>query len=456
MLLFRQTAYPSGLFLFAGTVDIILRGLIIRRLSMAGYNKWFQSSSGDRFWETPEPSKVSFIAKKMEQDSRNGLKSGIIVIVMMVLAFIYGLYMLITGDRTSILLMILALTVPIPSIVLFADAVIATKRYIDKSKENRFVYRHVVVLQRRVTTKLTKYIFEVRLASTEDPSQTAVVQIEKTLYEKMTEGLAGLFIMIDDEPLRPLVSPFWFISDTDPKYYPSGASPEISSKTETAVSYSPSEELKPALERKFRAGYCSYIPKAVLLLLLFFISSLCFLLGVLVSSDKSNAGGLSLLGLTSGMTGCIILSIDYIRQVFEGKKNRMLIWAVWLNLNVFGIFLIVLDKLSSGLRLIALFALFAINIASTWLAYKEDFNLHSKIRKGEYKILNGVVTGKNVIRKPVIPLWVNIYSVVVKGTDGNSYEIEIGSSQYKAYTEGVRGTILILDSDPSRKFFVKD
>ena len=187
------------------------------RHGMTG-NPEFQSPSGEWFWRPLDPAGKKAIADIIERDCRRGIRNGIIMCCLMAVSFIYGIYTLLTDFENDRFFVFLALTVPIPAFILFLDSILASRRYIEKAQENRFKARHVKIINRVFSFDLIFNRFEVNLQATdEERPDEARVEIEKTLYDKMHPGLTGMFIMIEDEPKKMLVSPYWFIPDSGPK-----------------------------------------------------------------------------------------------------------------------------------------------------------------------------------------------------------------------------------------------
>ncbi|MBR1797918.1 MAG: hypothetical protein IJ757_07935 [Clostridiales bacterium] len=434
---------------------------------MAGKKDSFYSSSGEHFWKDFDDRERSFIAETIKGDCKRGNSSFYFLIILMIFAFLYGIYHLITGSKElgSIYLFLMLVTPPL-MLPMFISAHISNRRYLAKAAEGRFKSRHVRIVDRKITAKLTA-TYTVWLESTDgDIKDTATVDIERGLYEKMPVGMTGRFVRIDDEPVKLLVSPYWFISDTDPKtiaYAPSnpvslnsqGQSFGQQAATVTPIiAAAPSSDEREKIKKAYRKTNGNRLAMAVLTALLFLIGGL-YLIGGAITLYNSGDRSMSLIGIFTCIPAAVIVSIYFIRSVLTKKKLALLIWALWLNLNVFGLFAIVYPEFPLAARIAVIVGLLLINIGVLPLAHSDYIKAWKEICAGTYTIQPAMVRSINIVRRYIYPFFlISLCSCIIETESGQTYEIDIPNGQRKHLREDTEGKLLILDEDTSQRMFL--
>lgn len=282
-------------------------------------NSEFRSDAGEWFWVTEDHAKKKIIADTIVRDCKRSNSSAYIMIIFMIIVFIYGIYTAVTDFRNNILFATLAITVAPIGVYMFVSAHLAMKRYIIKSEEGRLRFRHVIITDRRFSAKMTANKFEVYMESMDDGAKaTAVVEVEKTLYERTAVGLTGWFAVIDGERKKLLVSPYWFIPDTDLKASVSPITP-VTASPGTA----PSEEAAGYITTSYRKANSNTISLSLAAALLFLTGGVIMGLGILLSDNNAAA----LLGFMMCFAAAVIISVLSITDTFKGRRNMLLMWA---------------------------------------------------------------------------------------------------------------------------------
>ena len=409
-------------------------------------NPEFQSPSGEWFWKPLDPSEKKVLADTIVRDCRRGIRSGIIMCCMMAFAFIFGIYTYLTDFENSRFFVLMTLTVPIPALIMFISSIISSKRYIEKAQENRFKARHVKVTDRRFRVELIGNRCEVYLQATdEEHPDKATVEIERTLYERMPVGLTGQFIMIEDERKKMLVSPYWFIPDSDPK---ATVNPSASV---TAGGTAPEADLHESVKKAFRREHGTVITTSILAAMLFFFGGL-FILGGIISRD----GFYMFAGGVVCLSAVIIVTRYFTEAIFRGRKGMFFIWAVWLNINVFGLLPLMVPVEGIAFKVIILAGLFLMNLGAIALSQIEMLGAMYEISKRRYRTLPVTLRSTDVRRRLVFPvIFINIYTCVVEDSDGNTYEVTISRGQKKRLTAGTAGCLVTLTKGSRQFFFEK-
>ncbi len=183
---------------------------------MSSLNDSFHSPLGPWFWEEPDHAVKERIKNKIVEDSKKGIRTGVILILLSLLVSVYGIFM--ETDSKSFFDMFekcLFISFPVLTICFFGGAVISSVHYRDKAKEGRFLCRHVIIENKQITTNgLTNHLV-VWIRSDDERMDQATVDMEVYASNRLGIGQQGVFVMIEDEKRKAMVSPFWFIPDMD-------------------------------------------------------------------------------------------------------------------------------------------------------------------------------------------------------------------------------------------------
>ena len=181
---------------------------------MSTENKSFHSAAGPWFWQAPDPSVKARIQDKIISESKKGLKTAVFFIVISVIVFVYGLFMKSSGFFGSFE-KYLCITMPFVMLYLMVSSAVSTSRYLRKAKEGRFYCRHVVIEDMKMTTNGLTNRLVVWIRSDDERLDQASVDMEVYARNRINIGEHGMFVMIEDEQRKAMVSPFWFITDMD-------------------------------------------------------------------------------------------------------------------------------------------------------------------------------------------------------------------------------------------------
>ena len=408
-------------------------------------NNDFYSPAGNWFWQQDDQGKKKIIADTIVRDCTRSNKSAYVMIVFCILALIYGIYLAVTDFSRNTMFSILTIGVSPIGVYMFSSALISMKRYIAKAREGRVKFRHVVITDRKAIMELTSNKFMVYMETTdEDNKTTAVVNIEKTLYEKTAIGLTGWFAMIEDESKKFLVSPYWFIPDND-----TAASVAPLTPVTAAAGHSPSHEDTESILAAFKSANASKIGVSILAALMFLLGGLFILSGIL--SDRNKA--VVLLGVLTCMAAVCIITVICITNVFKGKKMALLTWAIWLQFNVFGLFPIMTTDLVLPVRLAILASLLMINLGMTRIVNDDLIKTYRELKKGDYLIKPATVISINTKNRVALPFLITISTCIVSDADGNTYEVDITSSQSRRLQSGTTGSLISFEKNTNRILF---
>lgn len=178
-------------------------------------NKSFHSASGPWFWQPADAAVKERIRNKLIQDNIKGIKTGAFFCAVSIVAFVYGFFM--TPDQsgfTDAFEKYFLMAASAFMLAVFGSSTVSTVRYLKKSKQDRFFCRHVYIENKNMTFGLLNHL-TVGLCSDDDREDRATVEMEPTADSKMALGEHGMFVMIEDEQRKMMVSPFWFIRDMD-------------------------------------------------------------------------------------------------------------------------------------------------------------------------------------------------------------------------------------------------
>lgn len=408
-------------------------------------NSEFRSDAGEWFWVTEDHAKKKIIADTIIRDCKRSNSTAYVMIIFMAFAFIYGIYTAVTDFRNNILFSVLAVTVAPIGFYMFVSALLAMRRYIEKAEEGRLKFRHVIIKDRRFSANMTANKFEVYMESQDDgPEASAVVEVEKTLYEKTAVGLTGWFAVIDGERKKFLVSPYWFIPDTDPKASVSPITP-VTASAGTA----PSEEAAGHLTASYRKANSNTISSSLTAALLFFIGGVITGLGILISDNKAAAA----LGIMMSFAAVIIMSVLCITDTFKGRRNMLLMWAVWLQPNVFGQVFLISPNLQLPVKTVLLAVLFLINMGMVYYVNINRIRTYRDLKAGNCLVKPATVRSINRRNRITPPFYITISTCIAADDEGTTYEAEITPSQARKLKEETRGSLVFLSGKDSQILF---
>ena len=125
----------------------------------------FYSSYGDAFWDQNDARVRDAVADVLEKDCKKGIVAGISFVILMLIAFAWGLITLINGEIMDDFRMVLMLIFPPICIPPFISAVIRTRRYQVKGRQGMFRVAHVRILNRSMSRGMTRNTFREPLAA---------------------------------------------------------------------------------------------------------------------------------------------------------------------------------------------------------------------------------------------------------------------------------------------------
>lgn len=407
-------------------------------------NPEFYSPSGDWFWKDPDTEGKHIIADTIVRDCKRSIITSYFMTAFMIFAFGYGIFTALTDFYNNKMFTVFILGISPIGVYTFVSAIFAMKRYIVKAQEGRFRCRHVRIVDRRFYTNKGMNVFRVNMAATdEDDNAQAEVNVEKPLYDRMAIGLTGWFVMLDGEKKKLLVSPYWFISDTDSK-----ASTAPLTKIEGSMGSAPSEEKIAAIKKAWRSAHAVRTGMFVFAALLFIMAAV-YMTAAILTED----GAYVMMGLLLGTTGAIILSIFIMADIFRGRRILLVVWAIWLNINIFSLFLY-LVKGSVGLRLAVLFVIFSLNLGMVWILNSTLIKQYREVSAGRCLVRTATVQSINNKRHVVFPfILLSTVTCIVTDRNGNAYEVDITGSQSRRLQEGMQGTLISLEKDTNQLFF---
>ena len=410
-------------------------------------NPEFYSPSGDWFWKDPDADGMHIIADTIVRDCKRSIMTSYVMTAFMIFAFGFGIFTALTDFYNNKMFTVFVIAVSPLGVYMFVSALIAMKRYVVKAQEGRFRCRHVRIVDRRFYTNKGMNVFSVNIAATdEDDNAQAEVNVEKTLYDRMAIGLTGWFVMLDGEKKKLLVSPYWFISDTD-----SNASTAPLTKIEGSKGSVPSEEKLASVRKAWRSAHAVRTGMFVLAAILFIIAAVCMTAAILTGE-----GTHVIMGLFLGTAGVIILSMFIMADIFRGRKGLLILWAVWLNVNIFSLFLYII-KGTIGVRLAVLFVVFSLNLGMVWILNSTLIRHYREVSSGRCLVRPATVQSINSKRHIVFPfILLSTVSCIVTDNNGNAYEVDITGSQSRQLQKGTQGTLITLEKDTDRMFFFDD
>lgn len=179
----------------------------------------FSSTDEDVFWDELNTGDKEAISSIIQKDCSKGIRVAVFIIVLMSIAFAWGVFAFAGGTSLSARSMLVFIMAPLVLVPIMTDSIVKTLRYSSKAKEYRFRCAHVRVDDRVRKNGLTSSDFTMVVSSTdEEKDLTATIRGEMTLFEKMPVGITGRLVLLEDEDLGYLVSPYWFMADQDPRY----------------------------------------------------------------------------------------------------------------------------------------------------------------------------------------------------------------------------------------------
>lgn len=440
----------------------------------------FYSDAGDAFWDKTDPRLRSAMAEIIDEDCKKGTRVGIISLVFMFICIVFGVYLLMSGysiwRNPKLLLMLFG---PWIGFVTFGEALVKSYSYQMKSKRGMVLMSHVRVVNRKSSQGFTKAKFEVFLEN--DRGDMATVEVEKTFYDKVGVGICGWFAMLEGETKGIMVSPYWFIGDTDirSERLPVDRSaatvlPSVISEDQSyeaplpqgqffgapsafVVSDSPSRAAVSTAGSTSSASsddlFTAYFRARSMDVVFSSISAGLFLIGGLWRLIGSNAG------FDAGIYGKVILapylmvlvacmmlqSRVRMHETSEGRKIALLYMVIQFFLNIFATLPVL--PCDTGVRVAVSSFLMIFNLIMVVLMNKGLIDTCLALKQGRYRAMDGVLISK----KQIYGYQYRICSCVVQvGSD--TYDIQILPSQYKTYSEGMSGTMVTLDKDGSNLF----
>lgn len=416
----------------------------------------------ESFWDVIDVEEKEFLSQRIVKDCEKAVKSGIFIVAVFVVGFVWAIIDLFTQNRFGPMLKMLLIGSSVFMIPLLIDATVTTKRYIEKAKENRFKSAHVKILERHVQPGFTNSFTVKVLNLSSEEEKTAVVKVERGFYEKALIGLTGRFTMIEDEKVKSLVSPYWFIPDTDREAVAMPVRNPVSTSAEAVLSTEPaaavrgeflSDSEKQRVMIGFRKTYGSFMTKMVIEGILFLFGGMLFIPYIM---GRENPMSISLLlcALMPAVAGMIMMTIDFTRMIFKHKKIGLLGFALWTQLNVFS-----LVPISGGNKAISYLVLALItcfNIGMMFFLYSDEIKLYKEIAAGRYQIKDGTVLSTNKIRRYIYPIFlISICTCAASDSNGVNYEISIPSDQYRKFKQGTAGSIVTFDDEKFERVFLR-
>lgn len=414
---------------------------------MSADNPSFRSYSGDYFWSPASPEEKEQIANKIAKDCSRTAKGHVIYIIaalLFVLTQTFS-YLYIASELPTLAL--LMIVVVFWTIFPAMDSIVSAKRYIKKAKAGQFLCRHVRVINKQETPGLIPSCY-ISIRGTGDRSDVAEVKINKGLYNNMTLGDTGTFVMVEDMPSKLLFDPFWYFSDKAPE-------PVLSESSEEFINAAPAvpevaeEDIHKRIRQRYYRYCTSYITTSVLACFLFLAGSLF----TAAAFTNELTRMVILMAVPITFAGLFLVSMSLIKMINRGKVSYGIFYIIWLHLNVFSL-AITTEFMDSNKTVVYLTILitFLINLFSVYFANREFISVTGKINKKQYRILPAEVIRKD---QRVRPLHISkIYSCTVRTENDRVYEIWIDKGIYDTIKTGTKGHIIFTGKDDSDRLFI--
>lgn len=413
---------------------------------MSADNPSFRSYSGDYFWVPASPEEQEKIADRIEKDCKKGHVSGAVYITAVVIFILFQIitfmYLEVQPSTFIMILMVIFFWTIFP----IMGSMVTSSRYIKKAKEGKFFCRHVTI-EDKIRIDGTFPSFQLTLKSTGDRTDTAEVDIEGSLYNKVSKGVTGMFVMIEDEPRKILVSPFWFIADTDP--VPVSVVEEKETAEAPAVPFEPEENLHKRIRQRYYRYCTSYITYSATAALLFMVESLF----MVVAFTSLFARMVILLSVPVYFTALLLVSHSFIKQIIRGHSSYSIFHMIWINLNFISLAILTKFMEKGGPVVYAAIGItFVINMLTILLVNRGLSATSRRISDKDYLVLPATVISKDAVRIPIS--FRTSYRCSVRTEDNKTYDIEIDKGIYDTIREGSKGYILFLGDKESDRFFV--
>ena len=415
----------------------------------------FYSSYGDAFWDQNDARVRDAVADVLEKDCKKGIVAGISFVILMLIAFAWGLITLINGEIMDDFRMVLMLIFPPICIPPFISAVIRTRRYQVKGRQGMFRVAHVRILNRSMSRGMTRNTFNVDVVST-TADATATIEVEKNFYDKAGVGMRGWLSMVEDETNGLLASPYWFIGDTDPKAAAIPAPTVGTSPVETpAATVYAEARVSNARPEDLAAAYFQAHLKDVILsavsAVLFFLGGLWLVVGSALDLDRSMFAALFMVPFLVLLMVCLVVQTPvHMRESHEGRKISTLYMFLQFFPNMFLAFLLISG--GTGVRLLVSVSLLIFNLLMVFLLNKGLIDTYRDLKNGRYSAMSAVLMSRNQTSRYVYPFFVIKLCTCVVEVGSSTYEVKITPSQYKDYFDGMTGTMVTLEKNGTNLF----
>ncbi len=368
--------------------------------------------------------------------------------VIVILGVVFGIYeAFIGGERDLELLFLAAVMMPIFIVLLINNLVLV--RYIKKVKHGQFKVRHV-----EITDKEPGNYGGISFCATVRPvegSDTAVIEIERGLYDKLRTGSVGRFVRIDDEKVRRLCSPYWFVADSDYAVSPGAGD----SAGNLKVFSEPSDDVHQELYTWFVNENKGAFARTAICLFLFLVGGISIGIGSFAEDLSRYTVLMFVLG---GMFICaipmIMISVDHTRMIYSGRSGAMTIWALWIVMNLFGSTVVYMSPLPAALRLLILIVMFLLNAASIFFAQRDLYYTLKELKSRRYTVSPvTVVTLETDRTKQFMIYGYCEYVLVAKDASDQTFEVKVTKKMFKSTFSGAAGLLAVLDKKPAVRIF---
>lgn len=411
---------------------------------MSSDNPSFKSYCGEYFWSPASPEEQAKIAERIEKDCRRGHLSALVYVIFVVSFVLSQLVTFYYLGSAPGMLSLLCIVIFLWSIFPVIGSVITTSRYIKKAREGKFFCRHVTIEDKRRTEGTILPGYSLTIKSTGDRSDTAEVEIESGLYNRVSAGVTGMFVMIEDEPRKILCSPFWFIADTDPLPVTDGEASAAPAVPEAA-----GDDLHKQIRQRYYRYCTSYITCAVTASILYVITGLF----MTIAFTSMFARMVMLFAIPMHFAAMLLMSFSFTRQTNKGRLIYSLAFFLWLNINVIAIAILTLYLEKGGAVVyVTIAAMIALDLITIFPVNIRASRITRHINKREYRVLPAEVISKDMNRSPLS--FVTRYRCSVRTEDGRTYDIDIEKGIYNTIREGSKGHIIFPGDDESDRFFL--
>ena len=404
----------------------------------------------EHLWQVPNGTEKEVIGKTVTRDCNRSLSVFALLAVIGVLGIVVGIREAFFAEERDFELFFLSLILaPILGVLLVNNLVLV--RYIQKVKKGLFKLRRVEILSKEPGSYGSNSFYAV-VRPVDEESDTAKIVIEKGLFDRIRIGSIGRFVKIDDERVRRLCSPYWFIADTDYAVSPGAEG------TDTGIYRAfdePSEDIHQDMLARFnRENKNAYI-RTVACMLIFLAGGTLIGLGAF-PEDLSKELTLTL--VLGGMFVCaiavVILSFDHTRMIYSGRNGAMIAWTMWIVLNLFGCAVISIMPMPTALRITILIVMLLFNFASVFFAQRDMYFTLRELRAKRYLVSMVMVVSTEIDRtKQFMPYGYTDYLLVVKDQNDQTFEVKVSKKQYQRSYTNEKGLIAILERRPAVRIF---